>query len=424
MAEAILNESEILSHPIVKELLSQLESLDLEADVKLPYIMRNKVVMSPGVWNGFMYTQEAIVEAFNKTDWSLKENRSLFLDHLDGVATPDSPKAMGSLTWVGEVVNPRLEGDTVLVDLVFVDKPTAMKLAYGAKMGISPKVRGYEDEGKIVEFTFENFSVVINPAVKTAYINNSELASADSSSIRPVAEITPKTKLEVNMSEENKTEETQVPEAQVESPVAEQNETTPTTEVTEEKTEEVEEPVEEVKEESEPVVAQEEVKEEVAETTEVENSESIDSIAALLAENSEFALSALALRKADSNLSWAAAVQKAKELAAKKEMTDEEILKRAEAIKKKMAEEEEDKEEESAKKSEKVKEMSEDNKMDIEMSAKITAQEKLIQELNEKLTQMEAKLNEPAVRDTVHTEELAQSENPDMGFLRYLQSQC
>jgi len=58
-------------------------------------------------------------------------------------------------------------------DLVVVDLNTAIKLAYGAKMGISPKVHGPAEGNAIQRFVFDNFSVVINPAVKTAWINNS-----------------------------------------------------------------------------------------------------------------------------------------------------------------------------------------------------------------------------------------------------------
>ena len=159
---------ELFKHPEIQKLLKKVENnedspVDLNT-LKLPYIMRNKVLMSPGIWNSFLYDNEPIHKAFNTTSWDKKEVTSLFLDHEDNK----------SKEWIGDVINPRLEGDTIIGDLSIVDKPTAIKLAYGAKMGISPKVSGMEDEGRMVEFTFDNFSVVINPAVKTAYINNSD----------------------------------------------------------------------------------------------------------------------------------------------------------------------------------------------------------------------------------------------------------
>ena len=146
------------------------EVKDLEK-IKIPYVMKNKVLMSPGIWNNYFYSNSEIEKAFSNTDWDSKENRSLFLDHKDGTDNKDS----GALTWVGEVVNQHMDGDTLVGDLIIVDKPTAMKLAYGAKMGISPKVTG-EDGGDAVmrNFRYDNFSVVINPAVKTAYINMSQ----------------------------------------------------------------------------------------------------------------------------------------------------------------------------------------------------------------------------------------------------------
>lgn len=155
----------ILENEITQELLDETEITELDLDkIKIPFLIKNKVLMSPGVWNNYYYSPEAIQQAFNKTDWNNKENRALFLDHED----------RRSREWIGEVINPKVEGDTVYGDLVLIDKPTAQKLAYGAKMGISPKVHGEEEGNKMHSFVFDNFSVVINPAVKTAYINNVE----------------------------------------------------------------------------------------------------------------------------------------------------------------------------------------------------------------------------------------------------------
>jgi len=125
--------------------------------------------MSPGIWNNFYYSPEEIRNSFSKTDWKSKEVRSLFLDHVDNM----------SKEWVGEIQNPRLVGDVVKGDLVIVDRPTAIKLAYGAKMGISPKVTGQTEDGENVmhQFLYDNFSVVINPAVKTTWINNMDMAA-------------------------------------------------------------------------------------------------------------------------------------------------------------------------------------------------------------------------------------------------------
>jgi len=140
------------------------DGLDLESSTKVPYVIKDKTLMSPGIWNNYYYSTEQIIEAFNNTNWEDRAIRSLFLDHED----------LRSSEWIGEVTNVKMNGEKLIGDLVIVDKPTAMKLAYGAKMGISPKVHGKEDGGKMLNFLFDNMSVVINPAVKTAYINNQE----------------------------------------------------------------------------------------------------------------------------------------------------------------------------------------------------------------------------------------------------------
>lgn len=152
------------SEDYVLQELSDEEIPDLESSVKLPYIMKDKVLMSPGVWNSYYYSSDAINDAFLNTEWSSKENRSLFLDHMDD----------RSSEWIGEVANIRKNGDDIIGDLVFLDKSTAIKLHYGAKMGISPKVHGPAECNAMQSFVFDNFSVVINPAVKTAWINNSQ----------------------------------------------------------------------------------------------------------------------------------------------------------------------------------------------------------------------------------------------------------
>jgi hypothetical protein len=167
MTEDTLPIEQIYSHPVVQQLLERIKDngkLDLE-NIKIPFVMKDKILMSPGVWNNYYYSPKSISEAFMKTRWDSKEIRSLYADHED----------RRSREWIGEVTNARMQGDDLIGDLVIVDKSTAQKLAYGAKMGISPKVHGVEDSSEMVNFEFDNFSVVINPAVKTAYINNMQV---------------------------------------------------------------------------------------------------------------------------------------------------------------------------------------------------------------------------------------------------------
>lgn len=155
---------DLYNHPLIKQMVDNLSSKSNLESLTLPYVIKDKILMSPGVWNGHDYSPDEIKQAFKETDWNDKEIRSLYLDHNDRNASE----------WIGEIINPRLEKDTVKGDLVIVDKNTAIKLAYGAKMGISPKVHGMDDDGRMTGFVYDNFSVVINPAIKTAYINNSE----------------------------------------------------------------------------------------------------------------------------------------------------------------------------------------------------------------------------------------------------------
>jgi len=155
---------ELYNHPIVQQILQDASMGDLESEVTIPYVIKDKILMSPGRWNGLFYSPDSIRMAFESSDFSRKEIRSLFLDHEDNDAAE----------WIGEIRNIRMKGTDIVGDLVIVDKATAMKLHFGAKFGISPKLHGLAEGGAIRNFTFDNWSVVINPAVKTTYINNSE----------------------------------------------------------------------------------------------------------------------------------------------------------------------------------------------------------------------------------------------------------
>ena len=138
-------------------------------EVKLPYIIKDKVLLGPGVWNENYYDSNSIKKAFEDTDWSNKENRHLFWDHEDKITKE----------WVGFLENPRFDNGKLMGDLAFWDKDAAVKVGIaGMKCGISAKVHGMEDsETKAMsDYTFENFSLVLNPACKISYINLTERA--------------------------------------------------------------------------------------------------------------------------------------------------------------------------------------------------------------------------------------------------------
>ncbi len=139
--------------------------LDL-TQLKLPFVIKHKPLISPGVWNGYYISADLIKRVYEKTDWNAKEIRSLYLDHQD-TRTAD---------WVGEVDPKSIEFDEktgmIYADLIIVDPATAIKLAYGAKFGISPSLSVLQDNHVLKDFSFRNFAVVVQPAMTTNYINN------------------------------------------------------------------------------------------------------------------------------------------------------------------------------------------------------------------------------------------------------------
>jgi hypothetical protein len=152
---------------VLTSTLFQSHELSKNDFIKIPTVISNKVLMAPGNWNGVSYSAEEIKKAFENTDWSDKDITSVILDHSD--------KPLKVSDWTGWVKNPRLEGDSLVGDLELYDEPVLIKLTQAkAKFGISPRVKGLEESGQFKNFTFENFSIVTNPAVKKAYINLSQ----------------------------------------------------------------------------------------------------------------------------------------------------------------------------------------------------------------------------------------------------------
>jgi len=163
---AAVPDEKIFENPIINE-LSEPTLSNVMGNIQFPYVIKDKVLMSEGIWNNFYYSSEVIQDAFDNTNWEDRTLRNLFLDHKDTQTSE----------WIGEVVNLNKRGDTLYGDLVIYDPLFATKMEYGKpRFGISPKTFGDGDRytRTMKSFKFENFSVVINPAVKTAYINNSE----------------------------------------------------------------------------------------------------------------------------------------------------------------------------------------------------------------------------------------------------------
>lgn len=139
------------------------------SDIELPFRVEGATLMAPGTWNGKDYTPEEIRAAYQRTDWDDVDVRALFNEHDD----------QDSRDWVGEVRNPRMEGNELVGDIDVVTADEARKLAYGARFGISPKVSGRDDRGVIRDYTYDNFSLVLDPAVKKAFLNSQQENSTD-----------------------------------------------------------------------------------------------------------------------------------------------------------------------------------------------------------------------------------------------------
>jgi hypothetical protein len=160
-----------------------LDSEISEKNIKLselpeePYaILRDIELIEPGCWNEVDYSSEEINKAFLNTDWSDKENYSLYLDHLDD-------PTVAAHSWVGWVKNIRiLDTGKLFGDLHIWDEGTAVKVVKAkAKFGISASVKNHEGiiDGALHNFSFKNFSIVTTPAVTPAYINLAQVTGME-----------------------------------------------------------------------------------------------------------------------------------------------------------------------------------------------------------------------------------------------------
>ena len=167
----------MLAQELSIQQFSKLKEKDIKDYEVTSYILKDQVLFSQGKWKDFIYDEPSFNDAFEKTNWDDFQITSLFLDHFDG--TPDSAVGMirgGTATWVGQVKNIHKQGKDLMGDLHVVDLATVNKLAYpGTRWGISAKLDVDFGKGdKVRQFLYKNFSIVVEPAVKTAYINNSE----------------------------------------------------------------------------------------------------------------------------------------------------------------------------------------------------------------------------------------------------------
>jgi flagellar biosynthesis GTPase FlhF len=137
-------------------------------NIKLPLVVKDVTLMSEGIWNNYFYELSEIKKSFKNTDWGFARNRRLFYDHNDRDAND----------FIGSIENVRLKEDKLVGDLYIIDENAARKVLWsksnGGLIGVSAKVRGDDVSGKVKNFIFENFSVVADPAVKTAYINSQQ----------------------------------------------------------------------------------------------------------------------------------------------------------------------------------------------------------------------------------------------------------
>lgn len=164
--------------PLVKDLLEENKRITANLstkipdskieNIKIPYVILRKLLLNEGEHNGVFYPKDEIMSKIQEAD-----EASLILDHKDTAGE-------GASNWVGKIENPVWaigeQGEGMYGDLVIIDKPTAQKLAAGAKLGISPTIDFERNElgDRVVasDLSWKSFSLVISPAVRATMLNS------------------------------------------------------------------------------------------------------------------------------------------------------------------------------------------------------------------------------------------------------------
>ena len=161
--QQIMKETGSTAEHRVEEELQRESAQDL-SNIKLPFRVEGVTLISPGTWNAKKYPEQEIRKGLKRSNFNDPDVRSLFNEHDDE----------DSRDWIGEVHNPRMEGEELVGDLEVVTEEEARKLAYGARFGISAKVTGRDSRDTMRDFRYDNFSLVLDPAVKTTFINSDD----------------------------------------------------------------------------------------------------------------------------------------------------------------------------------------------------------------------------------------------------------
>lgn len=155
-----------LTQNLISEVLGRKPNLN---NIKLPYLVKDKVLFGTGNWNDIEFSYNETVKSYQNTDWLDAKVTSLYYDHID-----DS-----MANWIGNIINPRLVGGNIVADLEIVDENAARKIIHnGGKFGISSKVSGDQTkEGALIDFVHNNFSLVTEPAASVAHLSKNPAQS-------------------------------------------------------------------------------------------------------------------------------------------------------------------------------------------------------------------------------------------------------
>ena len=145
-----------------------------------PIVYKDKVLFAPGYWNGKYFSNNTVKNMFNHTDWNNESTRFLYFQHEDGSIDPVT-NVRNPMTWVGYIKDEKIDSNGNVTGDVWIYNPITQLMVKTVKpkvIGVSASlgVNDTQMNGAFVsDGNFKNFSIVIDPAVNTAYLNNSKV---------------------------------------------------------------------------------------------------------------------------------------------------------------------------------------------------------------------------------------------------------
>ncbi len=170
LVQDLIDENERLSSGSITQTLSKNKGAKNLNKIRLPYVVKNKVIFSEGTHNGIFYPYDSI-------------SSPEALSQIEGIDLFFAEHEDASQNWAGIIKNAKgndadktVRGDLEIVDLSAAQKISWMVENKSGTMGLSPTVdvdrRVIDNRAVALDPKYQSWSVVLRPADRTTIFNS------------------------------------------------------------------------------------------------------------------------------------------------------------------------------------------------------------------------------------------------------------